>query len=416
MRKNNYIKSIVLASALLFFIAGVANAQDSTFKPSGKLWGQVFADALYKGHTDSLKRGFGQYAGTTNYPQSFNAFQFRRVYLGYNYDIAPKFSAEVLLSAENNNSTTQDVLGDGKLAPFIKYANIRMKNVFPGADLVFGQQATPAFAKSSEPIWGYRSIEKTITDFHGTPSYDMGVSLQGKFDPKTGCFGYNVLIANGTSAKVAPTTSYKWLYADIWGTFLNKKLFVDLYADYNLLNRVQSTATKPVFNTARNMVKLTVGYTTPKFAVGAEAFINTFTNQFTATAAAVKDTLSPAAEGISLFVRGAIIPGKLGFFARYDMVNPNTKVDSTKYGNAAASPYGALVSVSSYTSTWYSKETFITAGLDFTPSKDIHIMPNIWYNGYAAQYAPTTGANAVGTKAKDYDLVYRVTFAYTFGK
>jgi hypothetical protein len=37
-------------------------------------------------------------------------------------------------------------------------------------------------------------------------------------------------------------------------------------------------------------------------------------------------------------------------------------------------------------------------------------MPNIWYNAYDAQAAISNGT------AKDYDLVYRVTVAFTFNK
>src|SRR5277367_824113 len=95
-------KQLLKKSALLsiIFLSAVTSLQaqtmttDSAFKPSGKLWGQVFADAIYKAHSDSLNRGFGQYAGTTNYPKNVNEFQFRRIYLGYMYDITPKFTAE----------------------------------------------------------------------------------------------------------------------------------------------------------------------------------------------------------------------------------------------------------------------------------------------------------------------------------
>jgi hypothetical protein len=55
------------------------------------------------------------------------------------------------------------------------------------------------------------------------------------------------------------------------------------------------------------------------------------------------------------------------------------------------------------------KEEFITAGIDFQPSKNIHFMPNIWYNNYKAN----TGVTGVPT---DHDLVYRATFYFTFGK
>ena len=38
-------------------------------------------------------------------------------------------------------------------------------------------------------------------------------------------------------------------------------------------------------------------------------------------------------------------------------------------------------------------------------------MPNIWYDRYIGQQA-----NLTGRAARDYDLVYRVTFYFTFGK
>jgi hypothetical protein len=421
MRKNNYIKSIVLACGLLFFIVGVANAQDSTFKPSGKLWGQVFLDDFYKNHSDSLARGVGQYSNGANttgavpavaaetYPINRNELQYRRIYLGYNYDFAPKFSGELLLSSEKD-IPGGDLSAAGSFSPFIKYANLRWKGIFKGSDLVVGQMATPGFATSSEVVWGYRSEEKTITDFLGLiNSYDMGISLQGKFDPKTANFGYNVLLGDNTKASpvAVGVPNYKIVYGDVYGKFLDKKLLVDLYADYTVTARTPATPTAATFTQSRNIIKLVVGYTTPKFSAGVEGFITTLTNQFVATetVGGKKDTLSPIATGISLFVRGAIIPNKLGFFARYDGFNPNNDVNNTKYSSYKASASG-------YNDFWLSTEDFITGGLDFTPSKDVHIMPNVWYNGYSAQFTPA----AVGTKAKDYDLVYRVTFAYTFGK
>src|SRR6266536_5933393 len=85
---------------LLNFNAEAQKAQDSLFKPSGKLWGYSFGDYYYKAHSDALNRGgANQYS---NIEKGRNAFQFRRVYLGYNYDITPKFSAELLLAAEDN--------------------------------------------------------------------------------------------------------------------------------------------------------------------------------------------------------------------------------------------------------------------------------------------------------------------------
>ena len=178
--------------------------QDSTFKPSGKLWSYAFGDYYYKAHTDAFNRGGANQF--TNIEKGRNAFQFRRIYLGYNYDIAPKFSAELLLAAEDNvttatGATSGDLLSNNKLSFYIKLANVRCKNIWKGTDLVVGQVATPAGTLLVEPTWSYRSIERTIADIRRTPPFDLGATLQGKFDPATGNYGYNIMVGNGTSAK-----------------------------------------------------------------------------------------------------------------------------------------------------------------------------------------------------------------------
>jgi hypothetical protein len=409
-------------------------AKVEDFKPSGKLWGQVFMDYYYVNHQDSLGRGVGQYANggkgpnAGEYADNRNELQYRRIYLGYNYDIAPKFSAEFLLSSEKDvpggdvSGTGAGGTGIGSLTQFIKYANIRWKGIFPGSDVVVGQMATPAFATSSEPIWGYRSVEKTIADFRGTNSYDLGISLQGKFDPKNGNYGYNIMFGNGTKANPADTVkatnpgTFKTIYADVYAKFLDKKLIVDLYSDYTLTSRTSSTPTASTFTQSRNMIKLVVGYSAPKLSVGVEGFITNLANQFTATTKATpakKDTLSPIAAGISFFVRGPIWKNKIGFFARYDAFNPNMSINNTKYSAYSATSFNTAGS--GYTQSAFAREQFITAGLDFTPNKNFHIMPNIWYNSFAAQTI-NPAKPPVRATASDYTMVYRITFAYTFGK
>ncbi|HMG81606.1 MAG TPA: hypothetical protein VK559_01095 [Ferruginibacter sp.] len=397
------------------------------FVPGGKLWGQVFMDYYYVAHQDSLGRGTGQYSNggktpiTGEYAKNRNELQYRRIYIGYNYDIAPKFSAELLLSSEKDvpggdvSGTGAGGAGIGSLTQFIKYANIRWKGIFPGSDVVVGQMATPAFATSSEPVWGYRSVEKTIADFRGTNSYDLGISLQGKFDPKKGNYGYNVMFGNGTKAAPADTVkstnpgTFKTIYADVYAKFLNKKLIVDLYSDYTLTFRRPGTPTTSSFEQSRNMVKLMVGYTDKRFAVGVEGFITNLSNQMNATGTAKVDTLSPIATGLSIFARGSITSW-LNIFARWDGFNPNNSINNGKY-SAYNSGGFANSAGGGYTVAGFAKESFISAGLDFTPNKNVHIIPNIWYNSFASQ-----AKNAAGDAKKDNTTVYRITFAYTFGK
>src|SRR5690348_3423758 len=213
---------------------------DTSFRPHGSLSGYAFGDYYYKAHADSLNRGGNQYSGV---PSGKNAFQFRRVYLGYDYAISPRFSAQVLLAAED----ASDALISDKYAFYVKYANLRWKNILPRTDLVIGQMATPVFSKSSEPVWGYRSVEKTIADVRKTPSYDFGAAVQGKLDAAAN-YGYEIMIDNGTGAR-PENDRFKHFYADVYGKFFGR-LKVDLYGDYERLNWQQG------FHRSRSMGKL----------------------------------------------------------------------------------------------------------------------------------------------------------------
>jgi hypothetical protein len=437
MKRNSAKQLLLIAISLFLTVASQAQYlwnSDSAYKAgaanSGRIWGYVFGDFYYKGHSDSLNRGGNnQYTGI---PKGRNAFAFRRLYLGYDYNISTKFSAELLLAAEDNfpafnppssAAASGDELSNSKETFFIKLADVRWKNIWNGTDLVIGEQVTPAFPLLSERIWNYRSVERTISDIRRTPSYDMGAGLQGAFDPSTRNFGYDLLVANGTSDKPA-SNSFKWFYGDVYAYAFDKKLVFDLYADYQRLNW------QPGWHHDRQMIKGYIAYTTPALTIGAEGFINTIRADTKATfITGGADTINTVAEGLSLYVHGNIVPGKLRFFARWDGYNPNHKVNSNIY-NA----YAGISSLNGYNSVAYklaysastgtpsaitatindptSKEQFITAGLDFTPVKNVHFMPNIWYAHYATQL---TGA-AKTAEPNNYDLVYRMTFYFVFGK
>jgi len=342
------------------------------------------------------------------------------------------------MAAEDNsvagyNSTGSSATGDqllsGKYAFYIKLANIRMKNIWKGTDLVIGQQSTPAFGGSSEKVWGYRAIERTIADIRRTPSFDLGVGLQGTFDPKTKNYGYNLLIANGTSAKPSNTNN-KWLYGDVWAKFLDQKLMVDIYADYSRLND-WSVADVP--HRSRQMLKGFVSYSTSPITVGLEGFVNNLKNDVTATRidGSGTDLLNNTASGVSAFVNGDIIKSKLRYFARYDIYTPTNQVNNDKYNkyvlatsnyndNSYLTPATLTSAPANPTGDQTYKQNFITLGLDWVVTKNVHIMPNIWYNHYSTQLSDDLN-NAINgdlaSKAKgDYDLVYRVTVYYVFGK
>lgn len=396
---------------------------DSTWKPQRRLWGYAFGDFYYAAHAPALTSTQGKEQNYYQVPSGRNAFQFRRVYLGYDYEITKRFKAEVLLSSEPTANTAAigtsgvqggDNLADNKMGFFIKNFNLRYRDLFYGTDFVIGEMSTPGFALNeagtngatslSETVWGYRSVERTITDFHKNNSYDLGASLQGTFDPKTKNFGYVAMVGNNStssllSAANANTGFYKMFYGDIWGKFLDKKLVFDIYADY--LKTSGDNATQTLGQQDHNMFKIFGAYTTPKLTVGVEAYTQKIANGVTSVT--TKTGQDATVHGLSIFVKGAIVKDKIGFFARYDSYNPDTDFNN-------ADSYTVNTNYGSYDPA--TKEKFYTAGLDFTPAKNIHFMPNLWLLDYKDQRDPATA----GYVAPDHTLVYRFTFFYTFGK
>jgi hypothetical protein len=302
MITSTFLKTrLTIAVCIVVFVlsANVSKAQyllnsDSAFRAaapnSGKLWGLVYSDYFYKAHADSSQRGGGnQYSGI---PQSRTAFQFRRIYLGYNYNIAKNFAAELELAAEDNfpagnppstatPAASGDELSNTKLAFYIKLANIRWKNIWKGSDLAIGQINTPTYTWLSSIVWNYRSVERTITDIRRSSSYDMGAILQGTFDTETKNFGYDLMVGNGTAAK-PESNNFRWFYGDVYSYFFNKKIVVDWYSDYD---RENWTST---WHHSRQMNKIVVAYNSAAskngmvpgtgYTVGVEAFVNNLKN------------------------------------------------------------------------------------------------------------------------------------------
>ena len=407
---------------------------DTAWHPQRRLWGYAFGDYYYLAHADNdfvsatgLPEGgagaLSKRGGETNYsgvPTYRNAFQFRRIYLGYDYEINQKFKIELLLASEPTasvgtvgTSTVQngDNLADGKMSFYIKNMNLRTRDLWKGTDFVIGEMSTPGFALNepgtnapnslSETTWNYRCIERTITDFHKNNSFDVGAALQGTFDPTTKNFGYVLMAGNNTQASLlsaanANTGFYKMFYGDLWGKFLNNHIYADLYADY--ARTAPATALIP--GQDHNMFKLFVAYLSKPITVGVEAFTQNI-------ASGVENTTTKLPENatvhdISFWARGPIVKN-LNFFARFDTYNPDTDFN-------ASDSYSANTNYNSYNPTV--KERFWTAGLDLNPIKKVDFEPNFWLVDYTDQRLPATA----GYVLSDHTLVYRLTFYYTFGK
>jgi hypothetical protein len=387
-----------------------ADPVDTAWKPTRRFWGLTYMDYYYDAHEDSYNRGpETNYAGVPTYR---NAFQFRRIYLGYDYDINKKFAAEILLSCEPSANTavsgttsvsSSDNLADNKMSFFIKLADVRVRDVWTGSDFIMGEQLTPLTVKLTEKIWGYRSVEKTIADLHRSNLYDLGGSLEGSFDPQTKNFGYDLMIGNNSqsallSAANANTGFYKAFYGDLYAKFLNQSLIFDFYADY----MKTGPATALVGGQDHSMIKGFAAYTTPKITFGVEAYTQEIAQGLTnVTNGKVGE--NARVEAISIYSHGSIYKGQLGFFARYDSYNPDHEIN-------AADAYTVNTNLPAYTP--FTKEKLAILGLDYSPAKNVHFMPNVWF----IYYQDLRNSTTTGYMPDGHTLVYRVTFFYQFGK
>jgi len=398
MQKRSALLKTISSSFLIGIILSTVSinvtAQDSIktkteFKPSGKIWGYAFGDYAYKLHADAEKRGSIQYS---KLPQDYNSFNFRRIYLGYDYEFSPNVSSQFLLAHESSseaNTSNSDVLTDNNRGVFIKAMNIRFKNIIPRATIVAGQQATPTFATLVDPVWGYRSVEKSISDQRGiSSSTDLGIGIFGKIG-KNENVGYDVMLGNNNGAKLE-NNNFKKLYTSLYAYFLDKKLVIQGNFE------VGRAALSPVI---KNMstIKAFAAYKSSATTVGVEAFRQLQTNNSTYVTGTTDTAFSDAAaSGISFFITQQITKDKLNLFARFDMYNPDANFNANnKY-------------IESYNSH---KETFATIGLDFIPYKNVHIMPNIWFDQFHSKMP-----DATGKLKNDYDLVGRITLYFLFNK
>lgn len=349
------MKKSHLFFTLIFYTFGsfAQTGSNTGFVPEGRVFGEVFGDYYYKVASDTLFESTGgEYQKNA---KDDNAFALRRFYLGYEYQFSEKISVKLML--EGND---EQLLDNGIKSANLKYYYVKWKNIFPGSDLMIGGQSTPTWCSITEKTWGYRSVEKTIMDFRKAGcSNDFGISLSGKLN-KDQTIAYNLMIGNGTGQK-PENNIFKKLYASVNGKFFDKKLLVELYTD---LEKTSETSSK-------QSIKGFVGFQNSKLTIGVEPF-----QQITR-----EDNMDDVVTfGSTFFVRGQLVENKLRAFGRFDLFNP----DDTK------SLYD---------------ENFSLIGLDYTPHSNIHIIPNIWLNGYSEMD---------GAMARTSDVTARLTFWVKF--
>jgi hypothetical protein len=236
-----------------------------------------------------------------------------------------------------------------------------VKNMIPRGSFLVGVLGTPIW-ETSEAAWGYRSIEKTIADFRGLgSSADIGLQMKGYADDAHK-IGYNLMVGNGLGQK-PETNRYKKVY---FGVPLrpNSDLTIEPYVDYEWAPGGSDKAT----------YKLFVGYAMRRLSLGAEAV----------------DRVNHSASGGNSEPFGLSFFGtyqareNVKLFARYDRFQPNTR---------AADRIDADLYI---------------AGLDWSPYKDVFIMPNVMTTQYRAR--------GTADAPPHHDMQARLTFYVKFSK
>lgn len=328
--------------------AEVASSPKST---TAKIWGSTYVDYAYvaKAQDTSI--------------QGNNAFEFRRIYLGYDQNISGQFSVRVLIEANKWETTTSGVMGF-----FAKQAYLEWKNLLPMASIFIGVSATPSIA-NAEKIWGYRSLEKVILDRTDLVSTsEMGIGVRGKI-VSDGSMGYALMVGNGNGEKLENDKLKK-----IYGAFDFEPMkagVVELYGDYE--------------NGPNGRAKITgkglLGYQSGAVSFGAEGFYRNVQHASLQPNGAFSDSNLVGASAHTSFQIGE----NMRFVLRGDFFDPDFLVKNSGL-----------------------REIFAVAGLDFAPAKDVHLIPNALYTHQLYKKKLSTDP------VLNDDITVRLTFAYSF--
>lgn len=301
------MKKFTLLTIVLLSVAMLSNAQSEEFQPSGK----------------PVLRVFSNFHTTLSGGESSNAFELKRVYLGYEHKFSENLSAKAVLDVGDP--------GVGKLQMTAYVKNAYLKYSKDKLSVYFGMISTTQF-KVQEHAWGYRYLAKSFQDeYKYNASADLGVSAAYKISD---FLSADVIVQNGEGYKKLESDSA--LRAGLGVTFTPVDgLTARLYYDYS--NKVNAQQSLTTF----------IGYQADRFNIGAE-WIQMLNYEFDAN-----NTLN----GLSFFTT-VNTTKRTKVFARYDNLSSNltggTETD------------------------WHLEKDgqLFLAGFEYSPVKGIKLTPN----------------------------------------
>lgn len=350
-------KTYLIGALMAFVLLNPFGTETSFGQNLPKFSGLFFGDYYYVLDHDAANtttNPTSTYSPSGALQKDMQAFDYRRIYLTADYDIAQDFTARFRLESDPSVSNV-----NGKLGTMVKDAFINWKNVTDGGNIIIGLQGTPEI-NMAEGIFGYRPLEKTIQDLHGiSSSRDLGISFNQKFSD---FFKAGLLLGNNSGNSPLSTTSDRYKAGYLYLQFNPvKQLTILLNGQYN-------GAGVDRYNRVGDVI---VNYNNGSFSLGGQYFTNGLTQA---------DGSTLKRDGFSLNGWVALV-SDLRFVARYDMYTPNIDSKNTTFSNSV--------------------QNLILGALDWSVRKNVHFMPNIEYVSY-------------GLSGSKPDILGRVTFYISF--
>ncbi len=340
------ITVLAFISMALCFLSKTATAQ--------KISGLVYMDYFHNVLRDST--GAPSSSAQTGIKDLYG-FQLRRSLFTVDYDISPKITSRFRIDVDGTAMTSKDSSGKSALYPnlgiFLKDLYVQVNDVVENHDIIMGIQPTLAFMLP-ESVWGYRSVEKMITDMRGIPPVrDFALTFKGRPD-SAGKISYAVQYGN--AATLNESDKYKRLSASVAVKPI-KNLNISVYGE-----RKWQSGNKNVVN-----LSFFAGYVEKeKYAVGAEYVVSSADNSYMKPDSTFT---SLNKSGISVYGSYYLTP-ELVALARVDMFAPNTDVDATDYAKTS----NAKSNLS---------ENYIIVGLDWKVNKKFSVIPNIQFSTFS---------------------------------
>ncbi len=264
--------------------------------------------------------------------ESANSFEIHRVYFGYEKQLTDnlkfKFTTDV-----------GRMKADDRLTAYLKYTYVDWKTGY--GHMLFGLQSMNIF-NIQEHNWGYRFIEKSPMDYYKwSSSADLGFGYKNTFSEK---FHLWAMVTNGPGYKHKETDKYKKVSVAL--SYGEQKLTKNDGFNVGLVASMEPYEMAKDTTENKNLIGVFGAYAKSALRVGAEFDL-------------FKDSGKDQTKQILSVFAVYKLKKDLELVGRVDMYDPNTDVD--KDG-----------------------ETYVIAGLSWTPEKNLNVAPNIRYTTYQA--------------------------------